>query len=120
MAQRVAERMTERRVERSEIVNGPAAAAILASGIGCLTLGILTTLSEASAAVNSALNLYPPAGPLSGKTIVSIIVWLVAWVALHFAWSNKQVDYGRVFTTSLVLVALGFLGTFPIFFDLFA
>ncbi len=120
MAQRVAERMPERRVEQREIVNGPAAAAILAAGIGSLTLGIVTTLAEANAAISSALNLYPPVGPLSGKTLVAVVVWLASWVILHLMWRDKQVDFGRVFTTTLVLIALGFLGTFPIFFDLFA
>jgi hypothetical protein len=120
MAHRVAEQIPERRLERADINNGPAAAAFLAAGIGSLALGVATTLAEASAAIGSALNLYRPVGPLSGKTVVALAVWLVSWVILHFAWRNKQLNFQTIFITTLVLIALGFLGTFPIFFGMFA
>lgn len=62
--------------------NGPVAAALLAAGWGVFAIGLMTTLAEAMAAVANALNWYGPVGPLSGKTGVGIIVWLVAWVGV--------------------------------------
>ncbi len=105
--------------ERTEVVSGPAAAAFLAAGLWCLALGIITTWSEASTAVSDALNLYNPTGPLSGKIAVEVIVWILSWIVLHVLWKDKQVNFRVILTISLVLVGLGFLGTFPIFFDLF-
>jgi len=57
------------------LTNGPAAAAILASGIGSMALGLFTTLAQAITSIKNALNLYDPAGPLSGKTTVAVVVW---------------------------------------------
>lgn len=41
--------------QQKPLTNGPAAAAILASGIGCLALGLFTTLAQALAPVKEAL-----------------------------------------------------------------
>lgn len=102
------------------LTNGPTAAAIMASGIGSLSLGVFTTLAEMSKVVGNALNLYAPSGPLSGKTAGAVVVWLVAWAVLNGLWKGKEVNFARVFTATLVLIALGLLGTFPLFFDLLA
>lgn len=99
---------------------GPVAAAILAAGIGALTLGILTTLAEASQPIKDFLNFYDPVGPLSGKTTGAIIIWLVAWVVLHLIYRNKPLESRLALTVSLVLIGLGVLGTFPVFFQAFA
>jgi len=101
------------------LTNGPAAAAILASGIGSMALGLFTTLAQAITSIKNALNLYDPAGPLSGKTTVAVVVWLVAWGILHGLWKKKQVAFARVFIATVILIALGLLGTFPPFFEAF-
>jgi len=99
--------------------NGAAAAAILACGVGSFGYALLVFLSEMSGAVGSALNFYDPTGPLSGKTTVAVLVWLVVWFALDRRWRAIDVDFARVFRLSLVLIALAFLGTFPPVFTLF-
>jgi hypothetical protein len=99
---------------------GPVAAAILAAGIGSLALGILTTLAEASESIKEFLNLYDPVGPLSGKTVGAVIIWLVAWGVLHMVYRNRAVESRRELAASLVLIGLGVLGTFPTFFQAFA
>jgi len=101
------------------LTNGPAAAAILASGIGSMALGLFTTLAQAITSIKNALNLYDPAGPLSGKTTVAVVVWVVAWGILHGLWKGKQVDFAKVFIATVILIALGLLGTFPPFFEAF-
>ena len=98
--------------------NGPACAAVLAAGIGSGALGVLVTLSEASAKLSGMLNLYGPVGPLSGKTGTAVLVWLVAWGVLAGVWKDREVDFGKVWRAALTLVIIGLLGTFPLVFDL--
>ncbi len=99
---------------------GPGAAAVLAAGTGTFTIGLMASLAGASAGLNNALNWYGPTGPLSGKTGVGVVAWLLAWIILHAAWKSKNVNFGRAFNWALALVILGFLLTFPPVFGLFA
>ena len=99
---------------------GPVAAAVLAGGIGCLALGVLTTLAEASASVKEWLSWKDAVGPLSGKTGLAVLVWLLSWGVLHAFYRSRPVESPRVLTIALVLVGLGVLGTFPTFFQAFA
>ncbi len=94
-------------------------AAILASGIGCLALGLFTCLARALAPINAALSFYDPTGSLSGETTLAVVSWLAAWAILHRLWTRQQVDFGKVFVATLLLIGLGLLGTFPPFFQLF-
>ena len=98
--------------------NGPGAAAILVAGIGCAVVGILAFAGDASAPIGNALNFYNPTGTLSGVTVLAIIVWLVAWFVLAKRWQTKNVGMGTVNVVSFVLLAVGFLLTFPPFMDL--
>ncbi len=98
---------------------GPGAAALVAAGVGIFVIGLMTTLAEPLPALKNALAWYNPAGPLSGKTGVGVIVWLLTWVVLHAAWKNKNPDLGRAFGWALSLVAVGFVLTFPLFYEIF-
>ncbi|HEY3001046.1 MAG TPA: hypothetical protein VGJ44_01740 [Kribbellaceae bacterium] len=107
-------------VDEAQLFEGPAAAAVLAAGIGATALGVATTAAEASTKVSGWLDLYSRVGPLSGKTIFAVAVWLVSWAVLHFAVKDRIGLSRRVLTITGVLIGLGVLGTFPTFFDLFA
>ena len=98
--------------------NGPALAAIVAAGFGVLVLGLCTLLAEVSTATNNALNWWPPAGPLVGKTGVAVIAWLVMWVALHLAWRRREVSFLVWCAVALGLILIGFLLTFPPIFQI--
>ncbi|MHB8067624.1 MAG: hypothetical protein ACYDIC_06955 [Desulfobaccales bacterium] len=98
--------------------NGSVVAAMLAAGIGCLFLGILTTWSEASKAMEGILSFYNPVGALSGKTIVAVVIWFASWAILSSKWRGQEVDFGKMYQVTLILVGLGLVGTFPLFFDL--
>jgi hypothetical protein len=98
---------------------GPVAAVFFAAGIGSFVLGLLTTLAEASATFADKLNWYNPVGPLSGKTLISVIVFALAWLVLYLAWRKKDPSPRMVFWVTGVLVAGGLLLTFPTFFELF-
>ncbi|MBF0529368.1 MAG: hypothetical protein HQK55_08875 [Deltaproteobacteria bacterium] len=101
------------------LTNGPGAAASLAAGIGCLAVGLFTTLAEASPGFAGLLNFYGPVGPLSGKTLLGVLVWAISWAVLNGRWKKQSVNFSKMFVITLVLVGLGLLGTFPPFFDLF-
>ena len=99
---------------------GPVAAAIIAGGIGAFALGLFTTLAEISEGFRNFLNFYDPVGPLAGKTAYAIVVWLVSWLVLHLLYRRRQAETRKALVLALVLLALGTLGTFPIFFQTFA
>lgn len=99
---------------------GPIAAAIIAGGVGAVALGLFTTLAEASTSFKDWLDWNTRVGPLSGKTCLAVIVWLVAWAILHVIYRARAFETRRALTVSLVLIGLGVLGTFPTFFQAFA
>jgi hypothetical protein len=122
MADAVEQRPAQQRLERIEFTDrpeGPIAAAIIAGGVGAVALGVVTTLAEASTGVKDWLAWSDRVGPLSGKTILAVVVWLVAWAVLHVALRGRPYETRRALVVSLVLIALGVLGTFPTFFQLF-
>jgi hypothetical protein len=98
---------------------GPIAAAVIAGGIGAAALGVVTTLAEASEGFREWLQWSDAVGPLSGKVLVAVAVWLVAWAVLHLALRRRPYETRRALVISLVLIAVGVVGTFPIFFQLF-
>ncbi|RQP27721.1 hypothetical protein [Burkholderia ubonensis] len=107
-----------RDVATGSVDNGPAAAAILAAGIGCFAVGLFALAGDASKSIAHFFTFYTPTGPLSGVTTSAIIVWLLAWFALSRRWGRTSVALGRVIFASFVLLALSVLLTFPPFMDL--
>jgi hypothetical protein len=101
------------------MTNGSGAAAILSAGIGALALGVVAIAADNSAALKSMLTFYKPTGPLSGVSTVSILVWLITWAILDWRWAKKNVALGQVSIFAFILLALGFLLTFPPIADLF-
>jgi hypothetical protein len=109
--------------------NGPAAAAILAAGIGSFVLGAMVALVEAFPAKAGETSFFDfskrygigsGVGPLSGKVIIAVAAYLVSWALVAYLWRGREVNFGRVFVTTLILLALGFALTFPPIFEVFA
>jgi len=106
--------------------NGPAAAAILAAAIGSFTIGLFVTLAEMSGDIKSFLDfsknygIGSGVGPLSGKVILGVLAFGISWAVLGTTWKDRELNFGRIFTISLVVLALGFALTFPPIFELFA
>lgn len=101
--------------------DGGSWAAVLAAGIGCAAIGVLTDLSEASKSFSSALSFYRPVGDLSGKTTLGILCWLLAWGFLHLRWRRRDLAApGRVAALSIVLILVALIAVFPPFFELFS
>jgi len=81
---------------QERLPNGAAAAAVLSAGVGSAVIGLLTTGAAISAGLKSALTWWSPAGPLTGKTGVGVIAWLVSWIVLHTLWKDEDVALVRV------------------------
>jgi hypothetical protein len=99
---------------------GPVAAAFLAAGVGALVLGIVTTLAEANGSFKAWLEWSTSVGPLSGKTIIAVIAFVVAWAAFGIGLRGKNPKPRSIFMWTAVLVAVGVVLTFPTFFQAFA
>ncbi len=100
------------------IPNGSGAAAILAAGIGSLTLGALSFAGDVWSTATKAFIIWGPSGPLSGESTGAVIVWLVAWLVLSMLWSKRNVNLARVNSISFIMLGAGLLLTFPPFVDL--
>jgi len=107
-------------LEVVERANGPAAAAVIGAGLGVFWLGLLTTLNEASTGIHDWLIFDDGVGPLSGKTTVAVVLWLASWTVLSVSLWRRNLPYGAILTLTGVFLALGIIGTFPKFFELFA
>jgi hypothetical protein len=99
---------------------GPAAAVILAAAVGAFTLGLVTTLAEASTGVHDALEFDPGVGPLSGKTSVAMMAFFFSWAVLSLVLWRRDPKMKTVLWIAGVLIVLGYVGTFPKFFQQFA
>ena len=100
----------------SPAANGTAMACVLAAGIGAFAMGTLVLLNETG--LFAAPTLYAPAGGVTGRTTLATILWLLSWAVLHHWWKARDVPPARVYTVTLILVALGVLGTFPLVWGL--
>jgi hypothetical protein len=99
--------------------SGPAAALILAGGIAVFCMGIVTTLGEASTGIADGLQWNDRVGPLSGKKLITVIVFAAAWVLLRTLWRRSNPPLRSITVASAVLIVLGLIGTFPTFFQAF-
>jgi hypothetical protein len=99
--------------------DGPLAAVLLACGIGAFVLGLLTTWAEASDELREDLQLNDRVGPLSGKTVYATAAFVAAWVVLGYLLRRQDGRLRSATIAFVVLTALGFLMTFPIFFQTF-
>ncbi|MBI4305769.1 MAG: hypothetical protein HY678_05565, partial [Chloroflexi bacterium] len=83
-------------------------------------VGFWTSLAEASEGISKWLNFYNPTGPLSGKTTMSVVIWLALWVPAHFLLQKREIEIRPVIVAAAILIVLGVLLTFPPVFQLFA
>jgi len=99
--------------------NGGVVAAIVAAGLACAIFGSLVVATAASPAIAKLMTFYWPAGPLTGKSTVAVVAYLVIWPNLHYRLRDRHLDLYKAFLFTLFLVALGLIGTFPPFYQMF-
>lgn len=103
----------------TNIQTGSISAAIISSGIGSMFIGFMTTGAVLSSGLKDFLNLWNPAGPLTGKTTMGVIAWLVSWFILNSIMKNKEYDLGKAFKITMILLGIGVVFTFPLVFEAF-
>jgi hypothetical protein len=99
--------------------NGGIVAAVVAAGVGCAALGVVTVAAVAFPSFSDFLTLYAPAGPLTGKATVAVLIYLIAWVNLHARLRDRELHMFRAFLLTMGLLAVGLIGTFPPVYQLF-
>jgi hypothetical protein len=78
--------------------------AAIAGLFGALMLGLMTTGAVISEGLQNFLNWWNPAGPLSGKTGMAILAWLISWGILNNLWQDKDSNLAKAFTITMVLI----------------
>ena len=99
--------------------NGPAMAAILGAALGVLAMGLATFISAAALGAKEWFEFQKRVGPLSGKTTMACIAWLLAWGVLQVVWWKRDVPFLPVAILSAVLFVAGNLLMFPPIFERF-
>ena len=100
--------------------NGPALAAILGAALGVFYVGLATFISEAAVGAHDWFEFQRRVGPLSGKTTMAGIAWLVSWAVLQVVWWKRDVPFLAVAVLAGVLIVAGNLLMFPPIFERFA
>jgi hypothetical protein len=100
--------------------DGPAIAAILGAALGVLYMGLATFISEVAIGAHDWFEFQKRVGPLSGKTTMACIAWLVSWSVLHLVWRKRDLPLVPVVILAGVLIVAGNLLMFPPIFERFA
>ena len=104
----------------NHLSNGKAAAALLAGAAGIAFLGIFSLLAQVLPSFRTLLALNAGVGSLSGRTIIPVVLWMVTWLGMDFIWKDKELDFTKVVIWTRILLIIGLLGTFPLFYRLFS
>ena len=91
---------------------GPAAAVLLATGVSCLTLGVLTGLVAAFAGVEESLTWSRRVGDLSGVSLITIAVFFATWGVFAVLWRRSSPSLRRTGIATAVLFGLCVVATF--------
>jgi hypothetical protein len=97
--------------------DGALAAALIAVGIGVLTLGVVTSAAGAALGFKDWLKWDESVGPLSGKSSLALIAWAVSWPLLHLALFRRDGILTVALVISGILILLGMIGIFPPVFE---
>lgn len=97
--------------------NGAALAAFAAAGVGAFAMGLISLLDAIG--VLPVPTLYGPAGGVTGRTALAVLIWLIGWTILHRRWKDRDMKTGGVHTATIVLTVLGILLALPPLWSLF-
>lgn len=108
--------------------SGAAVAAILSAALGLVALAVVNLGTQASKAFNEWVHgigkLWMPGavgiGPYSGKETLSLSVWIGAWIILHVALRNRELNLGRWLIVFLVGIGIATTLLWPPVFEYLA
>jgi hypothetical protein len=91
---------------------GPAAAVLLATGLSCLLLGVLTALVALFPGVESTLTFSQRVGDLSGVSIIVIAAFFGVWGLMTAVWRRSSPPLLNVAIVSAICFVLCVVATF--------
>jgi hypothetical protein len=97
--------------------NGTALAAYAAAGVGAFAVGSISLLNAIG--VLPVPTLYGPAGGVTGRTTLAVLIWLIVWAVLHHRWKDRDMATSGVHAAAIVLTLLGILFALPPVWSLF-
>lgn len=108
--------------------SGAAVAALMAAMLGMLALAVVNAFTAASKPFNTWVHdvgkLWMPGaagiGPYSGKETISLLVWLGAWVLLHYALRGREMRLSTWLVVFLVGVGVATTLIWPPVFEYLA
>lgn len=109
--------MTASATGTMRIPNGAALAAYVAAAVGAFATGLISLLNAAGAL--PVPTLYAPAGGVTGRTTLAVLIWLIAWAVLHRRWKQRDLEPGRAHVVTVVLTLLGIVFALPPVWALF-
>ncbi len=104
-------------ISEETATDGALAAAMIAAGIGVLTLGVVTSAAGAALGFKDWLKWDDTVGPLSGKSSLALIAWAASWPMLHLALFRRDGLLSTALVISGILILLGMIGIFPPVFE---
>lgn len=99
---------------------GAMIAALYAAVVGLLTLAIVNIASDVDAGFKAWITLHSGIGPYSGKVVLMLVAWAVAWPVLHVALRRREVNVRRWFGVFLVLLFVATILMWPPVFEAIA
>jgi hypothetical protein len=111
-----------RETEQVDVLDREVGAAFIASGFGAFILGLMIVLTEmpSGAGLKSALTWLNGVGPLSGKTGIAVIAFVLSWIGVRYAFKSRAISLKISFIITVVLLVLGLVLSFPPVFEIFA
>jgi fumarate reductase subunit D len=97
--------------------NGAALAAFAAAGVGAFAMGLISLLNAIG--VLPVPTLYGPAGGVTGRTTLAVLIWLSTWAILHRRWRDRDMETGRLHAATILLTVLGIVLALPPVWSLF-
>ncbi len=97
-----------------EYPTGPAAAALIAVGVGLVALAISHLLAELATPLKEAIHAIGKAwmpgaagiGPYAGKETIALVAWLGTWLILHLLWKRRAISVTTGAIVCLVLLGV--------------
>ncbi|MGQ0798362.1 MAG: hypothetical protein ACT4OI_10955 [Methanobacteriota archaeon] len=83
---------------------GAMIAALYAAVAGLLTLAFVNIAADVDGGFRAWLTLHNGIGPYSGKVVLMLVAWAVAWPVLHVVLRRREVPVRRWFGGFLILL----------------
>lgn len=92
---------------RPRTLDGKMGAAVIATGVGSVALGIASYAAIANEGLHAFLARSAGAGVWSGETLVAGLTFLLSWIVLHVAFRGRRISAVTAGGLALLLILVG-------------